>query len=126
MPAFDKDKFAKALKDNALPPFGQGKCARFVRLALEAAGGNTAGHPISAKDWGPTLLRMGFAEVSAAGYMPQKGDVAVIGATSASVHGHIQGHDGTQWISDFIQREFWPGPSFRTEKPAHAIYRYPL
>jgi hypothetical protein len=126
MPSFDKDKFAKTLNDNALPPFGQGKCARYVRLAIEAAGGNTAGHPISAKDWGPTLARIGCTTIAQQGYIAQKGDIAVIQATSKSPHGHIQGHDGTRWISDFIQSAFWPGPSFREEKPSYEVYRYPF
>jgi hypothetical protein len=50
MQGFDVDKFVKHLQANALPPFGQGKCARFVRLALEAGGARIAGQPESAKD----------------------------------------------------------------------------
>ena len=123
MAGFVKAAFAKALADNALPPFGQGKCARFVRIALEAGGLNSAGHPVSAKDWGPTLTRLQFQPIPQAAYQPQLADVVVIQATSTSPHGHIQGYDGTQWISDFKQREFWPGPSFRTEKPAFVAYR---
>jgi hypothetical protein len=123
MPSFDKAAFATALSDNALPPFGQGKCAKFVRLALEAAGMNTAGHPISAKDWGPTLSRLLFQVIPPDSYRPRQGDIVVIQSTSTSFDGHMQGFNGTQWISDFKQREFWPGPSFRTEKPAFIIYR---
>jgi type VI secretion system secreted protein VgrG len=127
MATFDKDKFASALNANALPPFGQGKCAAFVRMALEAAGLDTSGHPISAKDWGPTLLRIGFfvADNGLTCFLPAKGDVVVIQKTSASSDGHMAGYDGTQWISDFVQREMWPGPSYRNEKPAHAFYRWP-
>ena len=32
--------------------------------------------------------------------------IAVIQATSKSSHGHIQGYDGTRWISDFVQAAF--------------------
>ena len=120
---FDADRFAETLRANALPPFGQGRCAKHVRLALEAAGVNSAGHPVSAKDYGPFLRNRGFATVSHAGYVPQLGDIVVIQHTSRSADGHIEGFDGTQWISDFVQREFWPGPSFRTEQPSFEIFR---
>jgi hypothetical protein len=125
---FDKEKFAQALNANALPPFGQGKCAAYVRMALEASGLDSTGHPVAAKDWGPTLRRMGFFVVDngMSCFLPVKGDVVVIQQTSASSYGHMAGYDGTKWISDFVQREMWPGPSYRNEKPAHAFYRRPL
>ncbi|HEY1930491.1 MAG TPA: hypothetical protein VGG99_00620 [Acetobacteraceae bacterium] len=126
MATFDKQKFAAALDDNALPPFGRGVCATYVRKALEAAGLNTAGHPFYAKDWGPTLLRLGFAAVPADGFSARLGDVAVIQSTSQSVAGHIEGFDGKNWVSDFVQPAFWPGPGFRTEKPAYTVYRWPF
>jgi hypothetical protein len=126
MANLDKQKFAAALKANALPPFGQGKCARYVRLALEAAGANTAGHPIDAKGWGPTLLQNRFQPVAADAYAAQLGDIAVIQSTSESLPGHIEGFDGANWVSDFVQAAFWPGPSFRNEKPAYVVYRWPV
>ena len=121
--AFDRSSFAAALKSNALPPFGQGRCAKHVRLALEAAGVNTAGHPVSAKDYGPFLKKVGFTTVTPEGYVPQLGDIVVIQRTSKSADGHIEGFDGQTWISDFVQREFWPGPSYRTERPRFEIFR---
>ena len=120
---FDRSKFVGTLNSTALPPFGQGICAKHVRIALEAAGVNSAGHPVSAKDYGGFLKTVGFARVSETPYVPQTGDIAVIQGTSKSVHGHIAGYDGTQWISDFVQRELYPGPSYRAEKPAIEIYR---
>lgn len=55
---------------------------------------------------------------------PQKGDVAVIQPTAkGNSAGHIEGYDGKDWISDFVQTGFWPGASDRSEKPADAIYR---
>ena len=72
---FDRSRFAAALKNNALPPFGQGRCAKHVRLALEAAGMNTTGHPVSAKDYGPFLRKVGFTTVAPEGYVPQLGDI---------------------------------------------------
>jgi hypothetical protein len=93
---------------------------------LESAGAETAGHPIDAKDWGPTLLRIGFRTVvvpDVVAFIPNKGDVVVIQATSASASGHMAGYDGVHWVSDFIQPAFWPGPSYRNEKPAFVVYR---
>jgi hypothetical protein len=52
------------------------------------------------------------------------GDVAVIEPTEkGSAAGHIQGWDGRNWISDFVQREFWPGKAYREEQPSYEIYR---
>ena len=86
--------------------FGEGRCAKFVRLALADAGLVPASHPVSAKDWGPTLVSLGFAELAAGDTAYQLGDVAVIQGTSESKDGHIQGYDSAacQWISDFVQK----------------------
>lgn len=124
MADFDKTKAAEFIRSHALPPYGNGVCATYVRKALEAGGLNSAGHPILAKDWGQTLCRNGFVALTGNG-LPQLGDVVVIQSTSASDAGHIAYYDGTNWISDFIQQELWPGPSFRNEKPSYTIYRRP-
>ena len=125
---FDKQRFASFLRDNVSPAqFGEGKCAQHVRLALAAAGLVPESHPVSAKDWGPTLKALGLSPVPGDGSDAVLGDIAVIQATSDSKDGHMEGYDGTEWISDFVQkRGFWPGPSFRAEKPAFIIYRWPL
>jgi hypothetical protein len=60
---FDKEKFAAHLTTHA-GTHSQSHCAKFVRLALEAGGANTAGHPIPAKDYGPTLTRNGFRAIT--------------------------------------------------------------
>jgi hypothetical protein len=125
--ALDIEKFVKHLRENALPPFGKGRCARHVRLALEAGGANTAGHLVDAKTYGPVLLKNGYrivAKDNSASWTPMIGDVAVIEATKkGNPAGHIQGWDGKNWISDFVQREFWPGKVYREEQPSYEIYR---
>ncbi len=64
MAAFDRQRFASYLRDNVSPAqFGEGKCALHVRLALAAAGLVPESHPVSAKDWGPTLEALGFARL---------------------------------------------------------------
>ena len=128
MSSLNVDAFVLQLRKQALPPYGNRQCAKFVRLALEAGGANTFGHPRDAKDWGPTLTRIGFKALvvtDLATFQPMKGDVAVIQGTSHSASGHIQAYDGINWISDFIQPapSFWPGPAYRQEKPGVVIYR---
>jgi hypothetical protein len=133
---FDKAQFAKTLKKRALPPFGNGQCAKYVRIALETAGMATGANPRSAKDYGPYLEARGFTAVAryvagdatskgvdSADYKLEIGDVAVIQNTSSSAAGHIEGYDGKNWISDFVQDAFWPGPAYRSEKPSYVIYR---
>ena len=141
MPSFDKTEFGRDLTANvSAATFGVGMCAKYVRHALAAAGLSPATWPVSAKDWGPTLLAMGFREHARNGYLavngqfnacsiepyvPALGDIVVMQATSTSEHGHMAGYNGTAWVSDFVQRDMWPGPSYRKEKPAHAMYRWP-
>jgi len=124
MAKFDKQKFAGALRKNALPPFGKARCAHYVNMAINAAGVQVCGVQ-NAKDWGPPLVCAGFVAVPAAGWQASIGDIAVIQATTHSKSGHMEGFDGKNWISDFVQREFWPGPSFRTETPSFVVYRWP-
>jgi uncharacterized Zn-binding protein involved in type VI secretion len=119
----DKDKAAKHLSANAAPK-SQGKCAKYVRQAMEAGGMDTTGRPVSAKDYGPFLDKKGFAKVSPENYVPQKGDVVVIQPyKGGSVHGHIAMYDGQQWVSDFKQKDMWGGSGYRNNQPPHQIYR---
>jgi hypothetical protein len=96
----------------------------------------TGGRPASAKDYGPYLVSRGFRVVAefslknkdmkgieGAQYSPACGDIAVIQSTSRNKHGHIQGFDGQNWVSDFVQEQFWPGPAYRSEKPSYVVYR---
>ena len=75
-----------------------------MRIALEAAGADTTGHPVPASDWGPTLLKIGYKEITAEFNTPQKGDIYIITKTQNHKYGHIAGFDGSQWISDFKQK----------------------
>jgi len=123
---FDKDAFAEYIRRNvSKKEFGEGYCAKHVRLALFAAGRKLNNWPVSAKDWGGSLLALSFDLVPQVAYGPQKGDIAVVQpANGDDKHGHMQGYDGKNWVSDFVQRDFWPGPTFRANKPAYVIYRY--
>jgi hypothetical protein len=85
-------------------------------------GGDTTGHPISAKDWGPTLEKMGFQPISKIDYESELGDIAVFQSWEGHRHGHIQAYDGNRWISDFVQRYFLPS----LKATIYQIYRQPL
>jgi hypothetical protein len=125
--SFDKKTFGTHLRANiSEKQFGEGKCARHVRLALFASGRKLVSWPASAKDWGSALLALGFIVVPDVTHVPQCGDVAVMQPprSATTKHGHIQGYDGTNWISDFVQAEFWPGPAYRKDKPSYVIYRF--
>lgn len=80
-----------------------------------------------AKDWGPILTRNGFHVVAVPTpehFKFQKGDIVVIQPyPGGNPAGHIAGFDGERWISDFAQRDFWAGPTYRRERPVYAVYR---
>lgn len=103
----------------------QGKCARYVREAIEAGSVTISlPRPLYAKDYGPKLAEIGFSKLDAKDYIPQKGDVVVIQPPTGQSAGHIQMYNGTTWVSDFIQGEgIYPGPAYRKEKVAYEIYR---
>ena len=98
----DLEKFAITLRTRAFVK-SKSKCAKFVRIALEAGGANTTGNPEAASDWGPLLIKNGYTEVAQSFDHPQKGDIYIIPRTKVHKWGHIAGYDGTQWISDFKQ-----------------------
>jgi hypothetical protein len=104
-----------------------GRCARFVREALDAGKVIINPNPRNAKDYGPYLEAKGFVKLTATEepqYTPLKGDVAVIQPyKGGSPAGHICMYNGTQWVSDFKQRDMWSGPGYRQHKPDYAIYR---
>jgi len=123
---YSVEKAVAHLDENAHDK-SQSSCARYVRLAIEAGGGNIKPpNPLSAKDYGSKLTEIGFSKIDTAGYAPQKGDIVVFQAPSASPHGHIQMFNGTIWVSDFRQHDasdIYPGSKYREEKVSYEIYR---
>lgn len=103
----------------------QGKCARYVREAIEKGGATIPlPRPTYAKDYGPVLSKLGFSRIPNAGYAPQRGDIVVIQPTKGRTEGHIQMFNGTIWVSDFRQKaDIWPGPAYRKEQPEYEIFR---
>lgn len=123
----DVEQFTHHLRTKARPR-SIARCAMFVREALEAGGAHAKGaHPRDAKNWGPTLRRLGFHELKVENsdtFIPMKGDVVVIQPhPHGNISGHIAAFDGKIWISDFKQRDFWGGAEYRKNRPPHVFYR---
>ncbi|UGQ47311.1 CHAP domain-containing protein [Massilia endophytica] len=126
----DLDRFAKHLRAHAdsTPP-GHGKCGEYVRRALQAGGAhfNEYSPPHYGKQYGLTLERLGFHEITVddPDHFPfVRGDLMVMEPHTGSAAGHVAGYDGRNWISDFVQRDFWAGKKYREERPHYAVYRY--
>lgn len=86
-----------------------GRCALYVRKALQSAGYNftpQASAYMYASNG--TLAKAGFTKISSNNYVPQVGDVVVFNRTRKNPHGHIQIYDGRGWVSDFRQPKFSP------------------
>jgi hypothetical protein len=81
----------------------------------------------AAKLYGPTLTKNGFRAIRVdkpETFSFQAGDIVVMGPTRrGSQAGHIAGYDGKNWISDFVQRGFWPGTAYEKETPSYVVYR---
>ena len=135
--SWDVEKAIEHLQASAGPPYGSGKCATFVREAIEAGGLTIVRTGSgSAKDYGPRLTQAGFIAQAGDGFPYKKGDVALIDGFSSdpakgipkdAPHGHLAMYDGTQWISDFKQVGVkpYPGSSYVKAAPTIVIYRYP-
>lgn len=94
-------------------------CARAVRLAMEAGGLNTSGHPNYGGQYGQFLKNSGWSEVSDE---PQKGDIAVTKPHGSHSAGHVSMYDGEKWISDYIQRDKFVYSSANDNNTT--VYRY--
>jgi RHS repeat-associated protein len=126
------------------------QCSNAVYTALGTAGANFGGHPVSSgKNFGSlmTLPGVGFAQLSPTppdNYSPAIGDVAIFqslaphaaipngrAGTKGSPSGHVEGYNGSIWVSDFLQKNnwngmnngFWPGSWWKAEGVSYAIYR---
>lgn len=86
-----------------------GRCALYVRKALQSAGYKFTPQPSAYMYATKGILSgAGFTKISNHNYVPQVGDVAVFNRSGKHPHGHIQIYDGNQWVSDFRQNKFSP------------------
>jgi hypothetical protein len=131
--ALDVDKAVAKLLENAMslkdyldaPKEKKGHCAAHIRDTLKAGHLDVTGHPVDAKDYGPFLEKKGFTAMPAKDYKEKKGDIVVLQPyKGGSKSGHIAMYDGTQWVSDFKQADFWGGSGYRNKKPPHTFYRW--
>ena len=99
---------AARLASGAAHSRSQGRCALYVRRALQQAGYNFTPQASAYMYANGTLSSAGFVQISTQNYQPQVGDVVVFNRTSRNPHGHIQIYDGGQWVSDFRQPNFSP------------------
>lgn len=137
---WDNDASVSYINSHA-EPSSLGKCAAYVRRAVEAGGVKIRipppriGNAASACDYGPSFESVGFKPVyvytgtglTDTAIIPgqQIGDVVVIQPIEGHPHGHIALFNGTNWVSDFVQfRGFYPGQQYRNVKPAYTLYRY--
>jgi hypothetical protein len=122
--AHDFAKITHHLRTHATPSPGIGRCAQYVREALEAGGFNTAARPQHAKDYGPFLTSLGFEPLTSVVYRP--GDTIVVQAPPGHTSGHVAmlADDGS-WYSDFKQRDAPGGPDFRDPNVRKDYYRHP-
>lgn len=99
---------AARLASNAAHGRSQGRCALYVRKALQSAGYEFTPQASAYMYANGTLQGAGFVKISANNYTPQVGDVVVFNRTGKHPHGHIQIYDGSGWVSDFRQPDFSP------------------
>lgn len=99
---------AAAVASRAAHSRSQGRCALYVRRALQAAGYEFTPN-VSAYQYATngTLAQAGFKKISN-NSTPQVGDVVVYHRTAKNPHGHIQIYNGYQWVSDFRQDKMSP------------------
>lgn len=91
----------------------QGLCAQYVRKALEVGGCCTWGHPLSAKGYNEFLTALDFSKIPQNGYQPKEGDIVVFDAVKGHPYGHIAIWNGKQWVSDFLQKNFYVAHSYK-------------
>ena len=101
----DIDKFINKL-DSISARTSSARCARSIRIALQTAGAKFSNHPVAAADWGNTLEEIGYQQIQPSFDNPQEGDIYIIDRTRKHRYGHIAGYTGSEWVSDFKQRNY--------------------
>lgn len=92
-----------------------GKCAGYVRKALDAGGYKPQPQPSAYMYASKNILaKVGFSKIDKKS-PPQKGDIVVWSNVPEHKHGHIQVFNGKQWVSDFKQKNFSP---YRKQTPS--------
>ncbi len=90
----------------------QKDCGKYVRYGLEAGfrlekNALKVDSPEAAGDYGTFLENKGFSKITPntlQPYSPMAGDIMVYNRTLHHQWGHIQMFNGTNWVSDFVQK----------------------
>lgn len=118
---YDAEKAVNYVTEHAARR-SQGLCARYVRMALEAGGCNTWGHPLTADAYNDFMESLDFTRIEKKNYYPKKGDVVVFASVKGHPFGHIAMWNGRQWVSDFRQKGIFVAEAyFKTGN--HNYYR---
>ena len=121
---YDIEKAVEYVNNNAETK-SLGKCARYVREAINAGGiTNIYGHATEYFDT-DKLVKYGFTKIGTDldSINLIKGDIAAFGSVKGHPYGHIAMWNGTNWVSDFKQKSFWVANQYSVEKK-YAIYRW--
>lgn len=122
---WDLDKLAAVATQNAQGRKATGKCALYVRKALQAAQLQSffAGGLGNANEMAKPLESMGWIAVGQNVTNVKKGDISIFMRTNTplgSKYGHIAIFNGSQWVSDFIQRSVQPNSK---DNLTYTVYR---
>lgn len=108
------------------------KCLKAWKLVHQKCGlGEYAGTEY-AKNFGPKLEQYGYkciysgnSATCPSGYTPQLGDTRVWESHPEQKEpaGHIDWWNGTNWVSDFKENNWYPGKRYKKYKVSYKIYR---
>lgn len=135
-----KDKVKKQNLKNAWKKRGYdryynkdcGYCLRAWKRVWQDCGLGEYDGTEKAKDFGPKLIEYGYEVIYSgnsttcpSNYTPQLGDTRVWDTYPGQSKraGHIDWWNGTQWVSDFKQRQWCPGYNYKKYRVSYKIYR---
>ena len=113
---WDLDKLASVAVAKAKGRKATGRCALFVREALQAAGlkNQVSGGLGDANQFPNSLTKIGWVTVGQNIDKWQKGDISVFmktGSEKGKKYGHVAIWSGSVWVSDHIQKGIQPNAS---------------
>lgn len=110
---FNVEKACSHLTTNALSR-SHNCCAWYVMRAMQSGGVPSIILPAHMYKYYLPLLN--WKEIPVKNYVPQKGDVVVFPRVNNHIWGHIAMWNGSQWVSDFKQRNIIVSKDYSTYK----------
>ena len=108
------------------------KCLAAWKLVHQKCGLGEYAGTVYAKNFGPKLEQYGYkciysgnSATCPSGYTPQLGDTRVWESHPEQKEpaGHIDWWNGTNWVSDFKENNWYPGKRYKKYKVSYKIYR---